>query len=307
MEVGMSDKVFAEGVSMGVAGIDFCRFLAKAGHIVSLPVAGDHQTGGSLWTPVVEAASIKKPVKAIGTIGREIISNRAVEAVSRILFLKRTVLLSAAMVLFGTSYAQAPLLKKQQAPQQPQTPVTVESEIDREIRLVMEKGINLELRRKQVAAIAVAFARRTDDQRARWLAALCYLKTLGTPFMPIDIAQLALAETGGFGLSGEAVSPKGAVGVWQLMPKRAESHGYSVQDMRNDEKCADAAVRELTHKLAMAKGNIAKAKRLYCGAGPQADAYEIKIKKIRNEILRDLDKVSSRQVKYRHASGSRPS
>ena len=42
--------------------------------------------------------------------------------------------------------------------QQAQTPVTAGgSELDREIRRVMEKGINLEERQRQVRAIAVAF------------------------------------------------------------------------------------------------------------------------------------------------------
>ncbi len=167
-----------------------------------------------------------------------------------------------------------------------------DTELDREIRRVMEKGINLEERRQQVAAIAAAFERRTDPKRARWLAALCYLKTLGTPFMPLDIAEIALAETGSFGLSGKSVSPKGALGVWQLMPHRAKSHGYSPEEMENDEKCAEAAVRELASKLAMAKGDLPKAKKFYCGAGPEADAYEVKRRQFRREILEELSKLS---------------
>lgn len=170
--------------------------------------------------------------------------------------------------------------------QQAQTSVvTCDSELDREIRRVMEKGINLEERKGQVPAIAAAFALRTDTKRARRLAALCYLKTLGTPFMPMDLAEIALAETGGHGLSAKAVSQKGAVGVWQLMPRRAMSHGYSPEDMGDDEKCAAAAVRELASKLEMARGDLVKAKKLYCGAGPDADAYEVKRRSFRKEIL----------------------
>lgn len=160
-----------------------------------------------------------------------------------------------------------------------------ESELDREIRQVMEKGYSLEERKRQVPAIAYAFARCTDVQRARRLAALCYLKTLGTPLMPIDIAEIALSETGAYGLSGKAVSPEGARGVWQLMPRRAKSHGYSPEEMNNDEKCADAAVRELTAKMAMARGNLVKAKKLYCGVGRAADSYEVKRRKFRKEIM----------------------
>ncbi len=162
---------------------------------------------------------------------------------------------------------------------------TRESELDREIRQVMEKGYSLEARKRQIPAIAYAFARCTDQQRARRLAALCYLKTLGTPLMPIDIAEIALSETGAYGLSGKAVSPEGARGVWQLMPYRAKSHGYSPEEMYNDEKCADAAVRELTAKMAMAKGNLVKAKKLYCGIGRAANSYEVKRRKFRREIM----------------------
>jgi hypothetical protein len=168
----------------------------------------------------------------------------------------------------------------------PQTQaIAVESELDQEIRRVMEKGGSLEERRRQIPAIEASFARRTEPHRARNLAALCYLKTLGTPFMPIDMAEIALAETGCYGLAGNKASHKGALGVWQLMPIRAKSHGYSPKDMQNDEHCADAAVRELTAKLAMAKGNLSRAKKLYCGVGREADAYEVKRRQYRKEIL----------------------
>jgi len=188
-----------------------------------------------------------------------------------------------AMVLLGVSCDQSHLY-------QAQSPITkAESELDQEIRKVMEKGINLEERQRQVPAIAAAFARRTDPQRARWLAALCYLKTLGTRFMPLDLAEIALTETGEYGLSAKAVSVKGALGVWQLMPSRAMSHGYSPEEMENDEKCAEAAVRELKSKLAMARGNLVLAKKLYCGKGPEAEAYEVKRRQIRREILTEFE------------------
>jgi hypothetical protein len=163
-----------------------------------------------------------------------------------------------------------------------------DSELDREIRRIMEKGINLEERKEQVPAIAAAFSLRTDPKRARWLAALCYLKTLGTPFRPTDLAEIALTETGGHGLSSKAVSTKGSRGVWQLMPNRALSHGYSPEDMENDEMCAVAAVKELACKLEMAKGDIVKAKKFYCGVGPEADAYEVKRRQFRKEILENI-------------------
>jgi hypothetical protein len=167
--------------------------------------------------------------------------------------------------------------------QQAQIPIkAAESELDQEIRHVMEKGINLEERKCQVPAIAEVFAKRTDPKRARWLAALCYFKTLGTSLMPIDLAEIALAETGAYGLSADLVSTAGALGVWQLMPKRA--------NMENDEKCADAAVRELLNKLSMTHGNLDKAKKYYCGVGPQANAYEVKRREFRKEILMGLER-----------------
>jgi Transglycosylase SLT domain len=188
-------------------------------------------------------------------------------------------MIMAALLLLGVSCDQSHV-------RQAQTPVVAgDSELDREIRRVLEKGINLEERKSQVPAIAAAFSLRTDPKRARWLAALCYLKTLGTPFKPIDLAEIALAETGSHGLSGKAVSSKGALGVWQLMPVRAQSHGYSPEEMGNDEKCAEAAVRELASKLIMAKGNLVKAKKFYCGVGPAADQYEVKRMQFRKEIL----------------------
>ena len=193
--------------------------------------------------------------------------------------MKINLMIMAALMLLGVSCDQSHV-------RQAQTPVVAgDSELDREIRRVMEKGINLEERKGQVPAIAAAFSLRTDPKRARWLAALCYLKTLGTPFKPIDLAEIALAETGAHGLSGKAVSCKGALGVWQLMPVRAQSHGYSPEEMGNDEKCAEAAVRELASKLAMAKGDLVKAKKYYCGVGPEADQYEVKRQQFRKEIM----------------------
>lgn len=199
-------------------------------------------------------------------------------------------MVSMAAVFLFTASCDRSHLQQAQVPVQPG-----DSELDREIRRVMEKGINLEERKKQVPAIAAAFSKKTDPQRARWLAALCYLKTLGTPFMPMDMAEIALAETGEHGLSGKAVSVKGAAGVWQLMPFRAKTHGYSRKDLEDDEKCAEAAVRELLTKVAMAKGDLVKAKKLYCGVGPQADAYEVRRRQFRKQILEEMAKLSKKK------------
>jgi len=172
--------------------------------------------------------------------------------------------------------------------------VSTETSLDREIKGLLEKGISMGERKRQVIHIENAFKRHTTPERARQLAALCFTKTLGTPFLPFDLAEIALAETGGHMLSGSAVSSKGALGVWQLMPKRAKSHGYTPAEMANDEKCAEAAIRELYTKLEMAQGNLERAKKLYCGQGPQADQYVRKLKKIRQEMLDDMEKQSDK-------------
>lgn len=148
-------------------------------------------------------------------------------------------------------------------------------------------------RQQQLPAIVSIFARHTSRERANRLAYLCYETTLDTPFKPIDLAELALAETGGHYLSSNAVSTEGALGVWQLMPKRAKSHGYKPAEMKQDDKCATAAVKELKTKLAMADGNIQKAKRLYCGAGPQARQYELKTRKYRLQIMTKMGIIPS--------------
>ncbi|MRR54033.1 MAG: lytic transglycosylase [Deltaproteobacteria bacterium] len=198
--------------------------------------------------------------------------------------MKKIIILIAAVALCAISCDQSQL-------RQPQSTVIPDlSDLDKEIRQAVERGANLEERRRQLPAIISAFAKRTTPQRARRLGVLCYLKTLDTPLMPMDLAEIALAETGSHGLSARAVSYRGAMGVWQLMPSRARSHGYSPEDMVNDEKCAEAAVRELLTKIQMAKGNLQRAKKLYCGVGPQADAYEVKRKRFRQEIFAEMMK-----------------
>jgi hypothetical protein len=199
----------------------------------------------------------------------------------------RKLLIYVVPLLLLTSCENTPLKK---ADQQITATVASESPLDREIKGLLEKGISMSERKRQGAVIEASFLRRTTPERARQLAALCFTKTLSTPFMPFDLAEIALAETGGNQLSATAVSSKGALGVWQLMPRRAKSHGYSPEDMENDEKCADAAVRELYTKLEMAQGNLDRAKKLYCGQGPQADQYLRKIHKVRQELLAELER-----------------
>jgi hypothetical protein len=296
----MSDELYAGSIPFGVKKIDADKLFSKVGRIVSMRLITDPHTGQPRWFAFVEIASKTKVKQAVGTLKLKILMAMFLAVLNRHPgFWQRTVLIMAAMILLGSSFSQAPVCRTQSAAK------TMESELDREIRRVMEKGINLEERRRQVPAIAATFARRTDPRRARWLAALCYLKTLGTPFMPLDIAEIALAETGEFGLSGTAVSPKGAMGVWQLMPHRAESHGYSPTEMKNDEKCAEAAVRELISKLKMANGDMIRAKKLYCGAGPAADAYEEKIRQFKKEILEELAKTAPQRDKIQRGGVTR--
>lgn len=172
--------------------------------------------------------------------------------------------------------------------------VATESPLDHEIKRILEKGVSLAERKRQVPAIETIFKRHTTPGRARQLATLCYTKTLDSPFLPFDLAEIALAETGGHRLSAAAVSSEGALGVWQLMPKRARSHGYTPRDMKNDEKCAEAAVRELYTKLEMAQGNKERAKKLYCGQGPEATYYLRKIHAVRKALQGVLEERTER-------------
>lgn len=151
-------------------------------------------------------------------------------------------------------------------------------------------------RQRQLPAIIAIFSRHTNRDRASRLAYLCYETTIGTPFKPIDLAELALAETGGHALSNRAVSSEGALGVWQVMPVRAKSHGFQPAEMKHDDKCAAAAVKELATKLAMADGDLRRAKRLYCGVGPQARLYEQKTRRYRREILMTMEKLAAAET-----------
>lgn len=200
----------------------------------------------------------------------------------------RKLIIIVSYLLLLTSCENSPLRMAEQ--QQISATMPSDSPLDREIKALLEKGVSMSERKRQVAVIETCFQRRTTPERARQLAALCYTKTLGTSFMPFDLAEIALAETGGSSLSAAAVSSKGAVGVWQLMPHRAKSHGYSPEEMENDEKCAEAAVRELYSKLEMAKGNLDRAKKLYCGQGPQAEMYLRKVHKVQREMLAELER-----------------
>jgi soluble lytic murein transglycosylase-like protein len=77
---------------------------------------------------------------------------------------------------------------------------------------------------------------------------------------------MAVAEAES-GLSQEAVSPVGAVGVMQLMPETARSLGvHNINDPREN---VDGGVRYLKQMLNTFDGDVAKAVAAY-NAGPQA-------------------------------------
>jgi soluble lytic murein transglycosylase-like protein len=86
--------------------------------------------------------------------------------------------------------------------------------------------------------------------------------------IPADLAAVILVESGG---RADALSPKGARGLWQLMPDTARRYGLRVDEMRDDRldlfSATDAAARYLHDlyaefgdwKLALAAYNTGEA------------------------------------------------
>ena len=86
--------------------------------------------------------------------------------------------------------------------------------------------------------------------------------------VPADLAAVILVESGG---RADALSPKGARGLWQLMPDTARRYGLRVDEMRDDHldlfSATDAAARYLHDlyaefgdwKLALAAYNTGEA------------------------------------------------
>lgn len=86
--------------------------------------------------------------------------------------------------------------------------------------------------------------------------------------VPVNLVAMILVESGG---RADALSPKGARGLWQLMPDTARRYGLRVDDMRDDRldlfRATDAAARYLHDlyaqfgdwKLALAAYNTGEA------------------------------------------------
>lgn len=73
--------------------------------------------------------------------------------------------------------------------------------------------------------------------------------------VPVDLAAVVLVESGA---RADAISPKGARGLWQLMPNTARRYGLRVDDVADDRldisRSTDAAARYL-HDLYMQFGD----------------------------------------------------
>jgi len=82
----------------------------------------------------------------------------------------------------------------------------------------------------------------------------------------------------------EAISKKGAVGVWQIMKKEAERYGYTSSDMFLIENNLIVAKKVLYRKACLVK-NPWNAVKYYNGRGPRAHNYKISIKKAYYKII----------------------
>lgn len=90
-------------------------------------------------------------------------------------------------------------------------------------------------------APSTAAALRRVDQLRPWL-----IPILDDAGLPREIAAVVIVESGG---RSDALSPKGALGLWQLMPDTARRYGLVVTPLNDErldvEKSSRAAVRYL--------------------------------------------------------------
>ncbi len=82
--------------------------------------------------------------------------------------------------------------------------------------------------------------------------------------VPRYFVFLALAESGGDPLS---ISPKGAAGLWQLMPSTARAYGITPAERLDGEKSTRAAARYIRHLLDEFHGDLLWAVAAYNAGG----------------------------------------
>lgn len=82
--------------------------------------------------------------------------------------------------------------------------------------------------------------------------------------VPRYFVFLALAESGGDPLS---ISPKGAAGLWQLMPSTARAYGITPAERLDVEKSTRAAARYIRHLLDEFHGDLLWAVAAYNAGG----------------------------------------
>lgn len=100
------------------------------------------------------------------------------------------------------------------------------------------------------------------------------LEILREEGVPEELICLAIAESGG---KTDAVSKKGAAGLWQLMPATARRYGLVVSHKRDErmdvEKSTRAAARYLRHLLDDFDGDISWAVAAYNAGGHNIRSY----------------------------------
>lgn len=100
--------------------------------------------------------------------------------------------------------------------------------------------------------------------------------------VPAEFICLAIAESGG---RPDAVSKKGAAGLWQLMPATARTYGLVVNRKRDDRLdvrlSTIAAAKYIKHLMAMFDGDLSWTVAAYNAGGHNIQKYYQKGAKIR--------------------------